>query len=579
VGFGFRRLSIIDLEGGHQPMTDSEQKICLVFNGEIYNFIELRKQLESYGHRFRTNSDTEVILHGYKQWGIDVLDHLNGMFGLAIWDEVNHRLMLARDRVGVKPLYYRLSQNQVLFGSEIRAITAYDGQKPDVEIAALNLFLRYRYTPSPLTAFKGINKLAAGTRLIIENGTPRLERWWNFRPVPFDPMPSLKEAEETLLELYRRAVKRQLISDVPVGLLLSGGLDSGLLLALMTETRSNWNAYSVGFGNGFKNNEVSRAAEVARHFESKDFAIEMTKADFENGLQRAVSAVEEPVTSDSIVPMYFLCQRARQDVKVALMGQGPDELFGGYRRHVFAAYGVYARMLPDSSQWLLRSGLNYALGKTTANRLLSSLNVKDAMTRYQNVFSQLPGPSINSLFRDGVLSTDADHEILNCWQQLTPLMEGTDDLGGLQFLELRSSLPDELLLYADKLSMASGLEIRVPYLDHEIVEYAERLSSPFKVRNGSTKWLHRQLCRRLLPSQMVGRRKIAFETPVGEWFRSSINGTSSDYLRDPQSRMYQFLRYDAVDSLFREHQTGHSHHPDLLFSLLALEAWLRTTWN
>jgi asparagine synthase (glutamine-hydrolysing) len=193
----------------------------------------------------------------------------------------------------------------VLFGSEIRAITAYDGQKPDVEIAALNLFLRYRYTPSPLTAFKGINKLAAGTRLIIENGTPRLERWWNFRPVPFDPMPSLKEAEETLLELYRRAVKRQLISDVPVGLLLSGGLDSGLLLALMTETRSNWNAYSVGFGNGFKNNEVSRAAEVARHFESKDFAIEMTKADFENGLQRAVSAVEEPVTSDSIVPMSY----------------------------------------------------------------------------------------------------------------------------------------------------------------------------------------------------------------------------------------------------------------------------------
>jgi asparagine synthase (glutamine-hydrolysing) len=550
-----------------------------VFNGEIYNFLELRKELEGYGHHFRTRSDTEVILHGYKQWGVNVLEHLNGMFGLAIWDEKNRRLMLARDRLGIKPLYYRLNQNRILFGSEIRALTAHDGEKPEVDAAGMNLFLRYRYTPAPLTAFKGIKKLAAGTRLVIENGAPRVERWWKFRPVPFDPMPTIEEAEQAVLDLYRKAVKRQLISDVPVGLFLSGGLDSGLLLGLMTETKSDWNAYTVGFGNEFGRDELAKAAETARHFESRNVAIELTRHEFESGLQKAVSAVEEPVAADSIVPMYFLCQRARQDVKVALMGQGPDELFGGYRRHVFAKYGAYARLLPDSSKSLVRFGLSYALGNTTATRLVASLDGKDAITRYRNVFSQAPGASVNALFQDGVLTADGDNDLFNCWHGLAPLMAHTDELGGLQFLELRSSLPDELLLYADKLSMAHGLEVRVPYLDHEIVEYVERLSSSFKVRNGSRKWLHRRLCRHYLPSRLVNRSKIGFETPSGEWFRDSMSGTLADFVADRESQIYRFLRRDAIQSLFQEHQTGRSHHPDLLFSLLALEVWLRNASN
>lgn len=575
VGFGFRRLSIIDLEGGRQPMCDVQQKVWLVFNGEIYNFAELRAQLEGLGHQFRTKSDTEVILHGYKQWGKDVLNRLNGMFGLAIWDEDNKRLMLARDRLGIKPVYYRLDSDGLIFGSEIRAIVARTGERPEVDATALNLFLRYRYTPSPLTAFKGIRKLAAGTRLVVENGTPILERWWNFHPTPFDPMPTAEEAEQTLLQLYQKAVKRHLISDVPVGLFLSGGLDSGLLLALMSGMRSDWKTFSIGFGNSFQNDELKQAAETAHYFGSQHVPIELSRSDFESNLPKIIGAVEEPVAAGSIVPMYFLCQRARQDVKVALMGQGPDELFGGYRRHLFARYASYGRRFPDTSHFVVSSVLNHVLDRATTRRLLASLEPKDTMLRYQNIFSHMPGGSVDGLFQDGILTTDIDDELLGCWHDLMPLMADTDELGGLQFLELRSSLPDELLLYADKLSMAHGLEVRVPYLDHEIVEYGERLSSSLKVRNGSRKWLHRKVCRRLLPRQSVRNKKIGFETPNTSWFRPTIGGQTSDYLEDRDSEIYNVLRYDAVRSVVREHQSGEYDHDDFLFSLMVLEVWLR----
>ena len=579
LGFGFRRLSIIDLAGGRQPMSDAQERVWVVFNGEIYNFIELRAELEAHGHVFRSKSDTEVIVHGYKQWGKDVLSHLNGMFGLAIWDENDKRLILARDRLGIKPLYYRLDPRRLIFGSEMRAVIAGAGERSEIDTIAVNLFLRYRYTPSPFTMFKGIRKLAAGTRLVIENGVPHLERWWNFQPSPFNPMPSVEEAEEELLELYRKAVKRQLISDVPVGLLLSGGLDSGLLLSLMSETGSPRKTYSIGFGSEFGGDELSNAAETARYFKAQGVPIQLDRKDFESSLSKIVSAVEEPVAADSIVPMYFLCQRARQDVKVALMGQGPDELFGGYRRHLFLRYGSYLRHLPAFLHSPIGSALRQVFEKTAVNRCLSSLGGADRMKRYQGIFSIIPGESVDALFQDGALGPDSGNAILNCWQDLVPLMADTDELGGLQFLELRSSLPDELLLYADKLSMASGLEVRVPFLDHEIVEYGERLSASFKVRNGSRKWLHRRVCRRLLPSHIAKRRKLGFETPSGDWFRETGARRISERIEDSGSKIYEFLRHDAVQALLTEHQNGESNHSDTLFSLHAFELWLGTVWN
>src|SRR5256886_1024651 len=257
VGLGFRRLSIIDLAGGHQPMSDAEESVWLIFNGEIYNYKELRAELQGKGHQFRTNSDTEVIIHGYKEWGTDVFSHLNGMFGLAVWDVQKERLVLARDAMGIKLVYYRIANGQLTFGSEIRAITATENSKPTVDPLALNLFLRFRYTPSPLTIFDGIRKLAPGTMLIVEDGQYREEPWYDYTPIPFSDPKDDEEVTHELLQLYRAAVRRHLLSDVPVGILLSGGVDSGLLLALMNEQGGPWPAYTVGYGASFADDELA----------------------------------------------------------------------------------------------------------------------------------------------------------------------------------------------------------------------------------------------------------------------------------------------------------------------------------
>ena len=577
LGFGFRRLSIIDLEGGHQPMSDQEETVWIVFNGEIYNFPELRNELQGLGHVFRTRCDTEVIIQGYKQWGTDVFNHLNGMFGLAIWDEEKRKLVLARDPMGIKLVYYKIGEGSIYFGSEIRAIVAAMAEKPEVDPVALNLFLRYRYTPSPLTMFKGIKKLAPGTMLIFENGSSRLERWYRYKPTPFSPPKTEHEAREELLEIYKRAVKRQLISDVPLGLLLSGGVDSGLLLGLMKLNGDSWPTYTVGYGRKFRDDELSDAAETAKIFSSQNVSVELDRETFETSLPKIVSFLEEPVSTSSIVPMYFVSQRARQDVKVALIGQGPDELFGGYRRHLGVRYGAYWRALPHWLRNPLTTAINTLPRNETLKRGVYALDVPDRMERYQYVFSIIPGETIDNLFQEGVLPPNAGDKVLEYWEDLAGLMENVDELGGFQFLEIRSSLPDELLMFADKLSMAHGLEVRVPYLDREVVEYVERLPAHFKVRNGTQKWLHRQVCQDFLPKAILGRKKRGFAVNVVDmWFQDSSSKKMEGFLVDNNSLMYQLLRPQAVQQLLKEHISNRSDNYKILSSLVVFEQWLRS---
>jgi asparagine synthase (glutamine-hydrolysing) len=576
LGFGFRRLSIIDLGGGHQPMSDWEESVWVIFNGEIYNFLELRRELEGYGHVFRTNSDTEVIVHGYKQWGDDVLNRLNGMFGLAIWDARQRRLVIARDPFGIKLVYYRIDGDRLYFGSEIRAVRATMPGRAEVEPTSLNLFLRYRYTPSPFTMIKGVQKLAPGTKLTIQNGSYEVSRWYKFMPTPFAPAKSADEAREELLALYKAAVRRQLISDVPVGLLLSGGLDSGLLLAMMNLNGSSWPTYTVGYGSTFADDELVDAAETARTLGSKHTTVTITKSLFEKSLSKIVACLEEPIAPSSIVPMYFVCERARQDVKVALVGQGPDELFGGYRRHLGVRYGTLWAGLPS---WM-RAPISKAVGALPRNETLKrgvySLAIADRMRRYQYVLSILPEGQIDGMFQDGLLEPNSGDAILDCWASMTDLMSATDDLGGLQFLEVRSTLPDELLIYADKLSMAHGLELRVPFLDKEIVEYVERLPANLKVRNGSGKWLHREVCRTCLPAAILKRPKRGFAVNVvDDWFRGGIGSRMSEALLDGDSKIYQYLRPAAVRELLDQHVTGRQDNHKTLFSLVVFEEWLR----
>src|SRR5438477_5187678 len=437
LGFGFRRLSIIDLAGGHQPMSDGEETVWVIFNGEIYNYRELRAELQAKGHHFRTNSDTEVIVHGYKEWGTDVLNHLNGMFGLAIWDFRNERLVVARDAMGIKLIYYRVANGGFTFGSEIRAVLAAEDSRPEVDPVALNMFLRFRYTPSPLTIFRRIRKLAPGTMLVLERGECREERWYNYVPRPFSTRKNDKEATQELLELYRAAVKRHLLSDVPVGILLSGGLDSGLLLALMNEQGGPWPAYTIGYGEAFEDDELADAEETASILGARHVPVKLDQAEFERSLPAIVECLEEPIATSSIVPMYFVSQRARQDVKVALIGQGPDEMFGGYKRHLGVYYGDWWRGLPTGLRSVIAYVANRLPRNETLKRGVSSLGTEDRLKRYEDVFSLAPADIIDGLFQDELSNGKSEHDLVAYWRPLAPQMTDIDELGGFQLLEIR----------------------------------------------------------------------------------------------------------------------------------------------
>jgi len=579
IGLGFRRLSIIDLAGGHQPMSDQAESVWVVFNGEIYNFEELRAELESFGHVFRTRSDTEVIIHGYKQWGTGVLSRLNGMFGLAIWDVARRRLVLARDAAGIKLVYYRVADGSVTFGSELRPVLQAFPERPRLDVTALNLFLRYRYTPAPLTLYEGIQKLAPGTMAVFEPGGWRVERWLKGSGGTEAAVRSDSEVVEELLEIYKRALRRHLIADVPVGLLLSGGVDSGLLLALMNLYGSDWPTFSVGYGRAaYADDELGDAAESARLLSAQHFPVQIEQSEFERVLARIVSIVEEPIATSSIVPMYFVCERAREDVKVALVGQGPDELFGGYTRHLGVQYGGAWRALPGPVRRGLERGLKRLRRREAFKRGLYSIGVEDRLRRYQNVFSILPGDAVDGLFRPGQLPAGAGDTVLALWSDLTPDIEASDELGGFQVLEIASSLPDELLMYADKLSMAHGLEVRVPYLDREVVEFAQRLPARFKIRRGERKWVHRRVAERFLSSEILDRKKRGFAVDaVDQWFHGSLGAHLDTYLRDPASQMFEYLDPVAVDRLLTEHRSGRHDNHKMLFSLVVFEEWLRNS--
>jgi len=361
-----------------------------------------------------------------------------------------------------------------------------------------------------------------------------------------------------------------------VGILLSGGIDSGLLLALMNEQGGPWPAYTIGYGETFADDELHDAAETASLLGARHITVRLDQSEFERSLPKIVESLEEPIAASSIVPMYFVSQRARQDVKVALIGQGPDELLGGYKRHLGVHYGDWWRGLPAG----LRSMIGFAIDRLPRNETLkrgvSSLGTSDRMKRYQDVFSLAPAQTIDGLFRHGLLPEQESQDLVDYWRGLIPQMAHTDELGGFQLLEIRSSLPDELLMYADKLSMAHSLEVRVPYLDRTIVEYVQRLGAGFKVRNGSRKWLHRRVCEHYLPSHLLKRKKRGFAVNVvDDWFRSSLDGEISEVLLDESSLMFGLLDPKPVRRLLESHQSGRQDNHKLLFSLVMIEQWLR----
>ena len=556
-------------------MASADGAVHLVFNGEIYNFRELRHQLVGMGCSFTTSSDTEVVLHGYRQWGLGVFSRMNGMFAIAIWDVERQQLVLTRDRFGIKPLYFTKTPDALHFSSELRGLP--QGATRSVDPEALHILLQYGYTPSPITMFAEVERLPAGHLLVANAEGVTVQRWYDIDATPFAHQPSDADAARRLLELYRSAARHQLVSDVPVGLLLSGGLDSGLLLALINEEEPSHATFSVGYGAAFAADELGQAAETARALGSPNFPTRLDRDEFEASLRKVIGIIEEPIASPSVVPMYLLSQAARRERKVVMMGQGVDELFGGYGRHLGTRYGRLYRGLPQAVRSLVDRGLGAAFaGKEIIRRGLDSLGEPDRLTRYQRVFSIRQPELVSAIFRDGAAGLAPHRRVLQAWSPFLPAVEQAPELEGLQVLELTTFLPDHLLLYADKLSMAWGLEVRVPYLDHEVVQFAVRLDSRFKIRRGERKWLHRKLCREFLPPRIVNRPKGNFgATVVRDWLRSSAESRFDQVLMSDDSHLYQYLNPATIRALLQAHKTGREDHHKFLYHLVVIEDWLQ----
>jgi len=577
VGLGMRRLSIIDLSGGRQPIHNEDESVWVVFNGEIYNFPELRAELESRGHRFYTHSDTEVIVHLYEEMGADCVTKLRGMFAIALYDMNRRSLLLARDRLGKKPLHYALEEGRLFFGSEIKALLAVAPGLAQMDPQGILQFLYFGYIPEPRTAFTPIQKLAPGHLLEFKNGQAIVRRYWDLPAYgTYEP----KSEEECLEELERRldeAVRVRLISDVPLGALLSGGVDSSVVVALMARNSSRpVQTFSISFPHAeFDEAEYARA--VAEHFatDHHEFVVE---PDIEQTLTHLTSMMEEPFGDSSMVPTYHVCRMARQHVTVALSGDGGDELFAGYDRYQVHIEREKIGEMPD---WAGRGFREWVYPKlpsgTRGRRLAFHLSLK-ARDRFIDSVSYLP-----VLDREkGLLSADflswlgAEAAPTESYRNYFDQAPASDALGRLLYLDTKTYLPGDILTKVDRMSMASSLEARCPLLDHVLVEWAASLASEWKMRGGVRKYLLRKLAQRLgIPARVLDRPKQGFAMPLSDWWRKELKEGMLAILLEPQTLQRGYFDPKAVRTLVNEHLSGRRNRPTDIWLLLIFELWHR----
>ena len=570
LGIGMRRLSIIDLEGGHQPIACEDGSLLKICNGEIYNFRELRRELETHGHRFATRSDTEVVVHAFEEWGRDALSRLNGMFGLAVWDATARRLTVARDPFGVKPVYWHDDGERLVFASEIRALLAAGGVTRAVDPVALDQYLRYRFVPAPLTALQGINKLPAGHCLEVTHDGVRVLRHTR----PPDEGSVLEASSSDIVDGLRRhiqdAVERQMVSDVPIGVLLSGGTDSTALAMLVSRAAGGATTFSVGFKDTYRDDELERARMVAARLGGEHHEVRIARDEFAAFLPDAVWMLEEPVATSSTYPFFRLCEMARQTVKVVLTGQGADEPFAGYGRSLAERYGGHYRWLPTSLRRSVIEPLIRALPRNEQlKRAAFAVGQTDPAVRLDRVYS---------IIDDGVAEelagpTFADRRRGLAAELWRGDVAARDPLTQLLYVDARFSLPDDLLLYGDKLSMAVSLEMRVPYLDLELMDYAERIPDSLKVRRLQRKYIFKKALAAWVPRKTLRGRKIGFNVPVDEWFRGPFAEELLDRALSAASATRAYLDTGTVADLVEEHVSGRHNHQRILFALLILEHW------
>ena len=576
IGLGFRRLSIIDLETGHQPIPNEDESRWVILNGEIYNYRELRRQLEAAGHRFRTRSDTETIVHGHEEWGADVTSHLNGIFGFAVWDAPRRALLLARDHLGVKPLYWYDDGRRLLFGSEIKAILQDESVPRAVDEEALAIFLALGYVPSPRTLFRGIHKLPPGHRLRVDAAGARLERFW--RTVPRIQEIPEAEAVEEYARRFRLAVERQMVSDVPVGSLLSGGVDSAMVTAVMREVASGpVMTFSVGFEAEGDWNELEDAAESARLLGTEHHELRIGIRHYLDYFPESLWHLEEPVLSQSTFAFYFLTKLARENVKVVLTGQGADEPLAGYDRY-------RGEKLSRRLGWLAGSPVSQRLVAALPRaeklrRAAGALGERDPLRRFAQIHALFRPEDLQQLLQPElavrIARTDTTTPI-RTWQQDVVHLDG---LSQLLYIDTRMSLPDDLLMYGDKLAMANSLEARVPILDYELVEFVETLPPGLKLRGMTGKYVHKLAARRWLPEGVIRRRKRGFDTPVDLWFQGELDGFVRETLLAGSSACRDYFDLGAVERMLAEHRERRRDHRRRIFALLSFELWHRRFLN
>jgi len=578
IGLGFRRLSIIDLATGHQPISNEDGTVWIVFNGEIYNYRELREDLLTKGHRFRTHTDTEVIVHLYEEEGEECVQKLRGMFGFAIWDKTNDLLFLARDRVGIKPLYYSLSDNALLFASEMKAILADPEVVPELSSGMIDRFLTFKYLPGNETMLRNVIKLPPGSYLIAKGRRTRLKRYWDLR---FESSNiSIRSAEDQLASLLEEAVKVHMISDVPVGFLLSGGMDSTAMLSIASSmTARQGTSFTVGFDTPGVVDERPYARLVAKKFGTEHHEITISAREFENFLPDYVWHMEEPVCEPPAIALYYVSRLARNSVKVLISGEGGDEGFGGYPTYrnllwlerLRRGLGPFRRTASVCSNSLVR-----LLGLTGLEKYARQLGVPPEFSYYGGLSNALGDSRRN--FDD--LYTASFRQGLDRNFSINAVREGlknapvNDDVNHMLYVDTKTWLVDDLLLKADKMTMANSVELRVPLLDHKVLEFAASLPGNFKIRSFTTKYIAKKALTGLVPTEILHRKKAGFPVPYSQWLRTDLRSWISDILLDRETLARGYFKSSAIEALILEHVRSGGRSKEL-FSLLVLELWHR----
>lgn len=574
LGLGFARLSIIDLDGGHQPMCNETGDIWLVFNGEIWNYKTLRNDLLEKGHQFRSNSDSETIIHAYEEYGTDCLARLHGMFGFALWDGPRQRLLLARDRAGKKPLYYTRVNGSFLFASEIKSLLCHPRVKREADVQALADFLSVRYVPGPATLFANIYKVLPGHWLLFENGVQHEECYWDYTFGKTEKG-SIEDYVRGIKQHVHRAVEERMMADVPVGAMLSGGVDSSIISGIMSKlTSQKVKTFSVGFDHP-DYSELPYARLVADHFGTDHYEIVVKSSDLTQYWPLLTWHRDEPVSEPSDLGVYLVSKLARQHVKVVLSGEGGDELFAGYPKYVVDWMARYYHILPtpvrDRMLQPLLDSLPYSMRKLkTAARNLS----QPTPQRWMSWFGIFNGSLKEQLLASSTkASIDLDSSrAFRRWLEKNPQR---DNLSSMLYLDTKIWLPDNLLMKGDKMTMAASLESRIPLLDYHLIEYAASIPSSAKIKSLKAKYLLKRAFADFLPESILTRKKMGFNVPTGIWFREGQRGLITRLLLSERMRSRGYFNDAFVTQMVHDHLEGKTNYQAQIFTLASLELWFR----